>query len=88
MTMSLLVDFNMINEINHILKEKGIEYSIHALGGCNCSGLQLRQDGKSWDINQIIDIINEYIGSKWIKVASDKDDPTVLHVYSKFDYER
>ena len=88
MTMSLLVDFNMINEMNRILKNKGIEYSIHALGGCNCSGLELRQDGKSQDINQIINIINEYVGSKWLKVVLDKNNPTMLHVYSKFDYER
>lgn len=86
--MSLLIDFNMINEINHILKDKGIEYSVHALGACNCSGLELRQDGKSEDVNHIIDIINEYVGSKWLKVALDKNDPTVILVQSKFDYER
>lgn len=86
--MSLLIDFNMINEINHILKDKGIEYSVHALGACNCSGLELRQDGKSEDVNHIIDIINEYVGSKWLKVSLDKNNPTVILVQSKFDYER
>lgn len=29
-----VVDFTMIVEINKVLKEKGIEYSIHSIGGC------------------------------------------------------
>ena len=32
--MANVVNFNMVVEINQLLKEKEIEYSIHALGGC------------------------------------------------------
>lgn len=86
--MSVVVNFNMIVEINDILKEKGIEYSIHSFGGCTCSGLKLRQDGQSYDVNKIIEIINEYVEKKWMKVVLDENDQTIIHVYSKFDFER
>ena len=41
-----VVDFTMIVEINKVLKEKGIEYSIHSIGGCASCGLALKQEGK------------------------------------------
>ena len=83
-----VVNFNMIVEINKILKENDIEYSIHALGGCTCSGLKLRQDGRVCDVNKIIEIINEYVAKKWMKVVLDEEDQTIIHVQSKFDFER
>ena len=48
--MSNVVNFNMIVDINQLLKKKGIEYSIHAIGSCTCCGLELRQDGKEYRI--------------------------------------
>ena len=39
--MNNVVDFNMILEINQLLKENNIEYSIHGVGGCTCCGLEL-----------------------------------------------
>ena len=46
--MNNVVEFNMILEINQLLKENNIEYSIHGVGGCTCCGLEFRQDGKSY----------------------------------------
>lgn len=46
--MNNVVHFNMILEINQLLKENNIEYSIHGVGGCTCCGLELRQDDKSY----------------------------------------
>lgn len=46
--MNNVVHFNMILEINQLLKENNIEYSIHGVCGCTCGGLELRQDGKSY----------------------------------------
>lgn len=43
----------MILEINQLLKENNIEYSIHGVGGCTCCGLELRQDGKSYSTENI-----------------------------------
>lgn len=37
--MANVVNFNMIVEINQLLKSQGIEYSIHSVGGCTCAGL-------------------------------------------------
>ena len=53
--MANVVHFNMIVDINQLLKEKGIEYSIHAIGACTCNGLELRQDGKEYPIDEIIE---------------------------------
>ena len=49
--MSNVVNFNMIVDINQLLKEKGIEYSIHAIGSCTCCGLELRHDGKEYPVD-------------------------------------
>ena len=48
-----VVNFNMVVEINQLLKEQAIEYSLHALGGCTCTGLRLRRDGEEYQIKKI-----------------------------------
>lgn len=85
--MSNVVNFNMIVEINQLLKEKGIDYTIHAVGGCTCCGLELRQNGKRQDIQEIIDIINQYLQSKWMKVKQNSENEMMLNVESKFEFE-
>lgn len=86
--MANVVHFNMIVDINQLLKEKGIEYSIHAIGACTCNGLELRQDGKVYPIDEIIEYMNEYLDKKWMRVRKSKDNEQILNVESKFDYER
>lgn len=81
-----VVHFNMIVEINELLKSKGIEYSIHAVGGCTCAGLKLCQDGAYYDENKIVAIINEYLASQWMKVVLSNEN--ILNIESKFDYEK
>ncbi|WP_455684242.1 RDAC family protein [Thomasclavelia sp.] len=85
--MSSVVDFNMIVELNQLLKNKGIEYSIHAVGGCICAGLYLRQDGEMYSFEEIVLVINEYLDDKWMKVIPKLSDPFLLDVVSKFSYE-
>lgn len=86
--MAQVVNFNMVVEINKLLKEKNIEYSIHALGGCTCAGLQLRQDGKEYPIDEIVDVINGYLERKWMRVKQDENDAFVFNVESKFHFEK
>ena len=52
--MATVVHFNMLVEINQLLKDNGIEYSIHSIGACTCAGLRLRQDGKSYPLQKMI----------------------------------
>ena len=52
--MNNVVHFNMILEINQLLKQNNIEYSIHGVGGCTCCGLELRQEGKSYPTDKIL----------------------------------
>ena len=70
--MANVVHFNMIVDINQLWKEKGIEYSIHAIGACTCNGLELRQDGKEYPIDEIIEYMNEYLDKKWMRVRKAK----------------
>lgn len=85
--MANVIDFNMIVHMNQLLKEKGIEYSIHSVGGCTCAGLQLRQEGQEYPIEEIVIIMNDYLASQWIKVISKEDNPLFLDIVSKFPHE-
>lgn len=62
----------MILEINQLLKENNIEYSIHGVGGCTCCGLALRQDGKSYPTDNILEIINGSLKNHWVSYSSFK----------------
>lgn len=86
--MANVVDFNMMVAINELLKNKDIEYSIHAVGGCTCAGLRLRQDGNEYPIEDILKIINDYLGSKWMKVIPKENDSLLLDIVSKFPHEK
>lgn len=85
--MANVVHFNMVVEINQLLKNKGIEYSIHSIGGCTCSGLELRQDGKYYNKEDIINIINDFLSQHWLRVRESENNENILKVESKFDFE-
>lgn len=85
--MANVVHFNLIVEINELLKSKGIEYSIHSVGGCTCCGLELRQNGTFHQRNDIINIMNEHLSKHWLRVKPSEDDVNMLKVESKFDFE-
>ena len=74
--MNNVVHFNMILEINQLLKQNNIEYSIHGVGGCTCCGSELRQEGKSYPTDKILEVINGYLKNHWIYVQENKyQDP-------------
>lgn len=83
--MNNVVHFNMILEINQLLKENNLEYLIHGVGGCTCGGLELRQDGKSYPTDKILEIINGFLKNHWIYVQENKNQPGFLTVHSKFN---
>lgn len=83
--MNEIVHFNTLVEINQLLRDKGIEYSLHSIGSCVSCGLVLKQDGKEYSIDKIIDIINEYLKSQWLKVILDDKEALHLSVVSKFN---
>ncbi|MDD8048471.1 MAG: hypothetical protein PHH04_02590 [Thomasclavelia sp.] len=80
--MSEVVNFNMIVDINKLLKDNDIPYRVHAVGGCSCSGLELIQEGKAVNVNIILDIINSYLKSKWLVASIDNDN--IIKIESKF----
>lgn len=79
-----VIDFNMLVEINEILKKEHIEYSLHSVGGCAMCGVELRQDGQKYDVQKIVIIINEYLKNKKIYIKSEENN-LFFNVYSVFD---
>ena len=79
MTMNNVVNFKMILEINQLLNENNIEYSIHGVGGCTCCGLEVRQEGKECSIDRIIEEL----------IKKESSRPTNIYIlepiHSKFD---
>lgn len=74
--MNNVVNFKMILEINQLLKQNNIEYSIHGVGGCTCCGLEVRQEGKSYPTDKILEVINGYlkiIGFMFKKININQD---------------
>lgn len=79
------VDFLMVTELNQILKERGIEYSLHTVGGCSSCGLQLRCDGQKYDSHKILKIINDYLASRWLVASYQINDESMLYIDSQFN---
>lgn len=63
------VDFNMILELNHLLKKKGYDYSVHSIGGCASCGLNLRCEGEESDLEDVMKVINDFLKKKWLKAV-------------------
>ena len=59
-------------KLKEYLKQNNIEYSIHGVGGCTCCGLELRQEGKSYPTDKILEVINGYLKNHWIYVQENK----------------
>lgn len=78
------VDFNMIVEINRLLKQEGYDYSVHSIGGCASCGLSLRCDGQEADLEEVMTIINRYLKTKWLKAVPNLGDPYTLGIASTF----
>ena len=60
--------FNLIHEINQLLKENHIDYILHSHSGCTSCGVYLECVGEECDIQIMVDIINDYLKSKWLRV--------------------
>ncbi|MEE0966180.1 MAG: hypothetical protein U0L85_03915 [Bacilli bacterium] len=78
------VHFNMIVEMNQLLKENNIEYTIHMIGGCSQCGVFLARTGKECSIDKILEVINQYLSVHWLK-AVQREDSLDLDIVSKFD---
>ena len=78
-----VIDFNMLVEINEMLKREHIEYSLHSVGGCAICGVELRQDGQEYDTNKIVKMINAYLENKKLYIKSEEKN-LFFNVYSVF----
>lgn len=63
-----VVNFNMIQDINQIFKEKDIDCVIHNSGSCISCGLVL-ENNDEMPVEEILDIINGYLKKEFLKVS-------------------
>lgn len=73
--MGKVINFNQAVKINQLLKERGIEYTLHLHAGCAYCVPELVQDGKEHSIDEIYDIMNEVLKEQFIKVKPDGLNP-------------
>lgn len=63
-----MLHFNQIYEINELLKKNHIDYVLHSHSGCMSCGVYLECIGNECEMQIILDIINNYLKDKWMKV--------------------
>lgn len=81
------VDFNMILELNRLLKKKGYDYSVHSISGCASCGLNLRCEGEERDLGDVMKVINDFLKTKWLKAVPSLEDSYTLGIISTFHKE-
>lgn len=73
--MGKVINFNQATRINQLLKEKGIDYTLHLHAGCAYCVPQLVQNGKEHAIDEIYEIMNEVLKEQFISVVPDELNP-------------
>lgn len=76
--MTAVIHFGMLVDINTILKEKKTGYSLHSFGGCSSCGVELRESNPTITIEQVIEIINNYLKDKWLFVEQNNTSMTLI----------
>ncbi len=60
--------FNLIFEVNQLLRKEGFDYTLHSIGGCTSCGAELRCHGKSEDIDTIVKLMNDYLKKYFLRL--------------------
>ena len=76
------VDMKMVLEINKSLRDHHMLSEVHTYSGCATCGLRLMRKNNE-DINMILDIIQDYLDTKWMKVSLNTYDEEMLYINSK-----
>lgn len=63
-----MLHFNLIHEINQLFKRNQIDYILHSHSGCTSCGVYLECIGEECEIQRIVDIMNDYLKDKWLRV--------------------
>lgn len=83
--MQSVIHFQMIVEMNELLKLNHIDYQIHSIGGCASCGVMLECIGKEQPLEDVIKVMNAYLEDHFLVVVQNQYDSHVLNVISKFD---
>lgn len=78
------VDMKMVLEINKILRDHHLQSEVHTYSGCATCGLRLVRKNNE-DFQQILDVIQDYLDKKWMKVTLNDYDDEMLYINSKFE---
>lgn len=83
--MQASIDVIMVMELNELLKQHHIDYTLHTVGGCSCCGMELECTGESYPIDEIIKVINEYLSQKWLVASYQESYPLMIYIDTKFN---
>lgn len=81
---SCTIDFQMLYEINKVLKDNGYDCSIHTIGGCSCNGVELKGLTTSNRI-EVLNLINAYLKTKFMYLVDDSTNENYFQTKSVFE---
>lgn len=81
---SSIIDFNMLVEINKLLKENNFSASMHSIGGCACCGVKIN-DLSEDNREKVLELINNYLKNKFMYLVEDPNDKNVFYASSTFN---
>ena len=64
-----------VQDINYLLKQKNYDYTLKLHDACGSQSLFLQCHGNNCDINELCDVINDYLKNDYIKVFPGSINP-------------
>ena len=64
-----------VQDINNLLKQKNYDYTLKLHDACGSQSLFLQYHGSSCDINELCDVINDYLKKDYLKVHPGSINP-------------
>lgn len=64
-----------VQDINNLLKQKNYDYTLKLHDACGSQSLFLQCRGNNCDINELCDVINDYLKNDYIKVFPGSINP-------------
>ena len=74
-----------VQDINNLLKQKNYDYTLKLHDACGSQSLFLQCHGNNCDINELCDVINDYLKNDYIKVFPGSINPyNICLLYTSF----
>ncbi|WP_278854038.1 RDAC family protein [Thomasclavelia spiroformis] len=75
-----------VQDINNLLKQKNYDYTLKLHDACGSQSLFLQCHGNNCDINELCDVINDYLKNDYIKVFPGSINPYNIIIIHSISY--